>query len=126
MNPHSSPWYQRPRPQIRDQQLRWRWQAIDQHLTGFPTVIEYQGILNVNNQFYICKNTSKMRLKSQLDWVHYTPKTLAQAVDNNKVDHYYEFMMQDHRSDPNVWNDTNFEMELKTFYAARVGRCSPI
>jgi hypothetical protein len=126
MNPHASPWYRRPVPVIRDQQLRWRWQAINQHLARVPDVIEYRGMLMINDQFYICKNSSKMRLKSHLDWVHYTPRTLAQAIDQQQVPVYYEFMMQDHRSDPNVWNDRDFEMQLKSFYAARAGRCSPI
>lgn len=126
MNPHTSPWYRKPRITITDQQLRWRWQSIQPHLVTTPNVVEYNGILAINKNFYIAKHSAKMRLRSQLDWVYYTPRTLAQAIDNNTVDQYYEFMMQDSRSDPNLWNDRDFEMQLKTFYAARAGRCEPL
>ncbi len=123
MNPHQSPW-NRPQPQrIQDQQLYWRWAAIKKHITQPQSVSEYQGILTINKKIYIAKNSAKFRLKSNLDWAYYTPKTLAAALDNNTVDQYYEFMLQDHRSDSNDWKDHDLEMELKAFYAARAGRC---
>jgi hypothetical protein len=126
MNPHASPWYRKPKPFIHDQPLRWRWQAIDRYLTGVPDVTEYRGMLEINQKFYICKNSSKMRLKSHLDWCWYTPQTLAQAIDAGTVSEYYEIMLNDVRSDPNLWNDRDIEMELKSFYAARAGRCSEL
>jgi len=92
-------------------------------------VTEYNGTLTIgvgNVTFYIAKNSSKMRLRSHLDWCWYTPKTLAQAIDSNTVESYYEIMLNDIRSDPNEWKDRDIEMELKTFYAERVGRASLI
>lgn len=124
MNPLSSPWNKPRTKMITDQQLRWRWAAIKKHLTSSPAYYEINGILTVDGVCYIAKNSSKMRLKSHLDWVWYTPKTLAQAIDSGSLESYYEIMLNDVRSDPNVWKDHDFEMELKSYYAARVGRAS--
>lgn len=124
MNPHNSPW-NKPRLQIvQDKQLYWRWAPIKRHLTQPVVISEYQGILRIGKDIYIAKKSSKFRIKSNLDWAWYTPKTLAQAIDNNTVEQYYEIMLNDVRSDPNEWKDHDFEMELKAFYAARAGRCS--
>ena len=126
-NPLSSPWLKKYKyPKIQDRQLWYRWVAIEKHLTSTPTIQEQQGILKINNNIYIAKNSPKMRLKSHLDWVWYTPKTLAQAIDNNIVNEYYEIMLKDLRSDPNLWKDIDLELELKSYYAARVGRASLI
>jgi len=124
MNPLNSPWNKPKFQTINDKQLYFRWAAIKKHLTTQPVYNEYNGILSVDGVFYIAKNSPKMRLKSHLDWVWYTPKTLAQAIDSNCVESYYEIMLNDVRSDPNQWKDQDFEMELKSFYAARVGRAS--
>lgn len=126
MNPHNSPWNKPKLQMINDKQLYWRWAPIKSHLVGSVKVVEHNGILAINKEIYIAKNSSKFRIKSHLDWAWYTPKTLAQAIDNNTVDQYYEIMLHDVRSDPNEWKDHDFEMELKAFYAARVGRCSII
>jgi hypothetical protein len=126
VNPLTSPWFRVKKPFIQDRQLWYRWQAIERHLVSIPTVIEGYGMLDINNHYYIVKNSSKMRLKSHLDWVWYTPKTLADAIDNNTVEAYYEIMLEDVRSDPNVWKDRNFELEMKSYYAARMGRASLI
>lgn len=124
MNPHNSPW-NKPKPQIvQDKKLYWRWAPIKAHLNKVVPINEYQGILRIDKDIYIAKNSSKFRIRSHLDWTWYTPKTLAQAIDNNTVDQYYEIMLADVRSDPNDWKDQDFEQELKSFYAARVGRCS--
>jgi len=126
MNPLNSPWNKPKFQIINDKQLYFRWAAIKKYLTTQPTYGEYNGVLGVNGIFYIAKNSPKMRLKSHLDWVWYTPKTLAHAIDSNCVESYYEIMMNDIRSDPNQWKDQDFEMQLKSFYAARVGRASLI
>jgi len=126
MNPHNSPWNKPSFVYINDQSLRWRWLAIKKHLTSNPSIIEHNGILTINGEFYIAKNSPKMRLKSHLDWCWYTPKTLATAIDTNTVDSYYEIMLSDVRSDPNLWKDKDIEMELKTYYAERNGRASLI
>ena len=129
VNPHNSPWLKPTYQKINDRQLFYRWMAIKKHLTTNPSISEYNGILTVmlpNTQLYIAKNTSKIRLKSHLDWSWYTPKTLAQAIDNNTVESYYEIMLTDVRSDPNLWKDMDIEMELKSFYAARANRASLI
>lgn len=126
INPHNSLWNKPKTPFIGDIKLWSRWAAISKHLTTTPTIIERTGYLEINRMCYISKNSSKMRLKSHLDWCHYTPKTLAQAIDSNDIESYYEIMLNDVRTDPNVWKDVDFEMELKSHYAARVGRANCI
>jgi len=124
MNPHNSPW-NKPSPQlVQDKQLYWRWSPIKIHLSRSVPIQEYRGILRIDKDIFIAKHSSKFRIRSHLDWAWYTPKTLAQAINNNTVDQYYEIMLADVRSDPNEWKDLDFEQELKSFYAARVGRCS--
>lgn len=126
INPHNSPW-NKPKPVfIKDKTFYYRWKAIEKHLTSKPSVAEYKDYLVINGSYYIAKHSPKMRIKSHLDWCWYTPKTLAQAIDSNTVETYYEVMLSDVRSDPNEWKDLDFEMELKSFYANRVGRCSLI
>lgn len=124
IDPRSSPWFRYPR--IRDPQLWYRWRAIESHLTSRVQLQEYTGILKINQNIFIAKNSSKMRLQSHLDWAWYTPKTLADAIDGQSVEAYYEIMLKDVRSDPNVWRDIDFEMELKSYYAHRAGRASLI
>ena len=126
MNPKNSPWYKPTQTRIQDKSLYFRWAAINKHLTTTPVILEHTGILTINDCCYIAKNTAKMRLKSHLDWCWYTPKTLAQAIDSNTIEVYYEIMLTDVRSDPNVWKDRDFELELKSFYAQRSGRASLI
>jgi hypothetical protein len=126
MNPKNSPWNKPKNQLIQDFQLWARWKPIKKHLTTTARYQEWQGILEINEQFYIAKKTSKMRLKSHLDWCWYTPKTLAQAIDTGTVEEYYEFMLHDGRTDPNIWKDRDVELELKTYYAERAGRASTI
>ena len=128
MNPHNSPWA-KPKykyPKIESISLYFRFAAIDKHLTVIPKISEENGVLAIRLNdvtFYIAKHSTKFRLLSHLDWAWYTPNTLADAINNNTVEQYYEIMLKDVNSDPNVWKDRNFEMELKAFYAARVNRC---
>jgi len=129
-NPLTSPWLKALHGTsiIHDKQLYRRWYAIKLNLykVPLPTIIEYNGLLKINSNIYIAKHKSKMRLKSHIDWCWYTPKTLADAIDNNIVEEYYEIMLKDMRSDPNLWKDKDLEMEIKTYYAVRVGRASLI
>jgi hypothetical protein len=128
VNPHNSPWLKPASTfvKIDDNRYRWKFMAIKKHITTTITAAEYHSHLAINKDIYIAKNSNKFRLKSHLDWAYYTPKTLANAIDNNTVESYYEIMLNDVNSDPNVWKDNDFEMELKTFYAQRVGRASSI
>jgi hypothetical protein len=126
MNPHASPW-NRPRPvYIRDVRYRSRWNRIQIHVTVPVTVNEWHSWLAINQEIYIAKNTAKFRLRSHLDWAYYTPASLAQAINSGTVQEYYEIMLTHVQSDPNEWQDHDFEMQLKSFYAARIGRCSQI
>jgi hypothetical protein len=114
---------------IYDKTLAQKWLRIKRRLSTQYTAYEANGMLSIptNQQMiYIAKNSEKMRLKSHLDWVHYEPKSLAYAIDNNIVDSYYELMLSHSLSDPNQWKDFDYEMELKSFYASRVGRASLI
>ena len=77
-------------------------------------------------KIYLAKSAPKFRYKSHIDWAYFTPSGLADAINNNEVDKYYELMLKHPQSDPNIWQNTDFEMELKSYYAARVGRASMI
>jgi hypothetical protein len=129
MNPHSSPWNKQRPKWISDQKLWFRWNAIEKHLTSKPDIDDQNDMLTIrsnNKVFFLAKNSQKMRLKSHLDWCYYTPLTLAQAIDNDQVEAYYEFMLSHPQSDPNDWKDSQYELDLKSFYAARAKRASLI
>jgi hypothetical protein len=132
MNPHNSPWLNKnTKPNnsiwsIKDAKLRAIYSTIKFHATTDLVVSEHHNILTINKKIYLAKNSIKFRLLSHLDWAWYTPKTLAQAIDSDTVDSYYEIMLAHVNSDPNVWKDTDFEMDLKSFYAARIGRANLI
>ena len=127
MNPHNSPWLKPAKPAyIDDVWLYSKWQQILKHLANSHTYAQVQHGLLIDKQFIIAKRSSKFRLCSQLDWAHYRAKDLAQAMNQSTVDQYYEQQLTSLRSDPNIWNDLQKEMELKTFYAARAGRASKI
>ena len=123
-NPYNSPWLKPIRIYIKDFKLRAKYDAIKKHATSTINVVEHYGILTLNKDIYLAKNSTKFRLRSHLDWAWYTPQTLAQAIDFGTVDQYYEIMLNHVNSDPNVWKNTDFEMELKTYYAARIGRAN--
>jgi hypothetical protein len=135
VNPYNSPWLKTttkstgPRVYpviIFDPMLKKRYSEILNFATNKMEVAEYNGILRINKQIYLAKKSYKFRIISHLDWAWYTPKTLADAIDNDSVEAYYETMLKDVSSDPNVWKDSDFEIELKTFYAIRNGRASDI
>jgi len=126
-NPYNSPWIkQNTFVKIRDDKFRWKFMAIKKHCTTNVTANEFHSVLAINKDIYIAKNSNKFRLRSHLDWAWYTPKTLAQAIDTGTVDSYYEIMLHNINSDPNVWKDHDFEMTLKSYYAARADRASLI
>ena len=123
-NPYTSPWLKPIRIYIKDHKYRAIYNAIKFHATTKFSVVEFHSVLTINKHIYLAKNSNKFRLRSHLDWAWYTPKTLAYAIDTDTVESYYEVMLTHCNSDPNIWKDTDFEMELKSFYAARVGRAS--
>ena len=123
VNPHNSPWLKPVYPYIRDTKLRSKFNDIKKYATSTLSVVEYN-VLTINKDIYLAKNSTKFRIRSHLDWAWYTPQTLAQAIDAGTVDQYYEIMLNHVNSDPNVWKNTDFEMELKTYYAARIGRAN--
>jgi hypothetical protein len=125
INPYNSPYYKLPKPVfIQDRALYFRWIAIHKHLASTVDITEYPGYIAICKDIYIAKHSPKFRLRSHLDWAWYTPRTIAQAIDLNAIDQYYEIMLADARSDPNLWKDNHEEMILKSFYAARAGRCN--
>jgi hypothetical protein len=127
MNPYNSPWLTKPKkPFIKDFTLRYKFSQIYQHLQNNIIAVQYNGILVLDKNIYIAKNSVKFRIKSHLDWAWYTPQTLAQAINNDDIESYYEIMLENINSDPNVWKDNDFEMTLKTYYAARINRASII
>jgi len=107
--------------------LYYKWLPIQKHLNvdTHQLDISRQNMLIVNKQFLLAANKSKMRLCSYLDWVHYTPKKLATAINTNQVEDYYWNQMGDVKSDPNVWKRSVEETTLKTYYANRAGRVYP-
>ena len=125
-NPYNSPWLKPKFVKFNDDKFRWRYLAIKKHLTTDVKVAEFHSTLVLNQNIYLAKNSMKFRLKSHLDWAWYTPKTLAQAIDSDTVDSYYEIMLNHVNSDPNVWKDIDLEMTMKSFYAARAGRANII
>jgi hypothetical protein len=126
MNPHNSPWNKPKFQMIEDFKLYSRWKPIAKHLTKPVRYSEGRGFLEVNGVFYIAKNSVKMRLVSHLDWCHYDAQDLANAIDSDTVEQYYEQQLNDPNSDPNQWRDKDKEMLLKTHYAAKRARASKI
>ena len=128
-NPYNSPWLIPAKIYIKDNILRHKYNQIKFHTTTDFQIAEFNGTLTLTKnttRLYIAKNSIKFRIKSHLDWAWYTPKTLAQAIDNDTLDSYYEIMLTNINSDPNIWKDSDFELQLKSFYAARAGRASLI
>lgn len=128
VNPYNNRWYKptKPQPRLNDLVLLRRWQAIEKHLKHNQTIYDQNGMLKIMPNIYVAKHSVKFRLQSYLDWAYYTPKTLADAINNNSVDVYYEVMLKHQYSDPNEWGDNDFEQYLKSYYAARQGRASLI
>lgn len=112
-------------PYISNPFLWSKWKQIRKSLdtnTHVTMRITKQNLLLINNEFLLAGKRSKMRLASYLDWVAYTPRHLAFAIDTGQVADYYWYQMKDPRSDPNIWKDKLLEANLKTYYANRAGR----
>tara|TARA_R110002153_G_C13172547_1_gene484232 strand:- start:185 stop:592 length:408 start_codon:yes stop_codon:yes gene_type:complete len=71
---------------------------------------------------YISKKKPIFKILSRLDWVHYDPIELANAINNDTIEDYYSQQLSDPRSYPNDWKRPVEEIVLKTHYANRVGR----
>lgn len=77
-------------------------------------------------RIYISKTANKFRIKSHIDWAYYTPQELADAINRDDVDVYYETQLKHQLSDPNIWKRLDEEQDIKSYYAARAGRASRI
>jgi len=75
----------------------------------------------LNNSVYVSSKKTMFRPKGQIDWAYYTPKGLATALAEGNELAYYEYMLKDERSPPNIWKRRDEEMEKKTLYAVRSG-----
>lgn len=119
-NPHNSPWL---RTRTIDPRLQ---EIVDLTKTQIKTNQQHALLtIKVNDLVvYIARNSAKFRLKSYLDWAHYTPSALAQAIDTRTLLVYYEQQLNSPHSDPNKWKRTSEEQELKSYYAWRAGRAS--
>ena len=84
------------------------------------TYMHNQG-LAIEDQIMIAKNKYLFRTLAKIDWAWYTPKGLGEAIKEGTVLAYYEKMLKDERSPPNVWKRREEEMEKKTKYAERAG-----
>jgi hypothetical protein len=128
INPANSIWNKPKFVRISDRDLLYKWLAIKKHLINTILIRPIAGETNlvIDEKFIIAKHSKKFRLISQIDWAVYDTKDLANAIDTNTIDSYYEQMLADPQSDPNIWNDKIKEHELKTHYAERAGRASKI
>lgn len=114
---------------IIDPVLAQQWLRISRRLTVTVTAEQYSGQIRITDHglvFYLAKHKDLFRLKSHLDWVSYTAKDLAQAINTKTVDQYYEHQHQSPLSPNNQWQDVVKELSLKSLYAHRVGRASLI
>jgi hypothetical protein len=109
-------------PYIRNKSFYFKWKAIEKYLEFRHDLKESQQGLIIDEEFMIAANKTKMRPLGQLDWSWYTAKTLAMAMNEDRVLHYYETMLKDKRSDSNKWKRREEEMYKKTFYAVRAGK----
>lgn len=131
VNPYASPYYGVPtykQKQHNVQMVKKYYVLLDivKHFTkwyDFKDLDNTHGYIRVNNEFFITsKKKTKFRMISRLDWVYYTPKDLARAIETNTVEQYYSQQLADPNSDPNVWRNAVEEYILKDYYAQRVNR----
>tara|TARA_R110000744_G_scaffold244960_1_gene361720 strand:+ start:1622 stop:1897 length:276 start_codon:yes stop_codon:yes gene_type:complete len=66
-----------------------RYREILKHSTVKHTLKLGNGVLIIDDKFVIPKNKPKMRMIGSRHWVHYTPKTLAVAMNTDTVAQYY-------------------------------------
>lgn len=131
VNPYASPQYERITSIAKKQRIidfvrkHYVLLNICKHFTqwyDFKDLSDRYSMIRVNESFFISNKKPKMRMISRLDWVYYTPKDLARAIETDTVEQYYAQQLNDPNSDPNIWKDAIKEFELKTYYANRVGR----
>jgi len=114
---------------IGDPVLRDKWRNIKKYLTIQLHAHAFKGILVLEHdagKIYIAKHSQKFRIKSFIDWCYYDVQDLAQAINISKIDDYYAQMLDDPKSDPNIWACKDLELKIKTYYAVRIGRASNI
>ena len=104
------------------------WGHITPHLS-VPTLSgESNGFIRIQRDdrqspaIYISKKKPIFKILSRLDWVHYDPIELANAINNDTIEDYYSQQLSDPCSYPNDWKRPVEEIVLKTHYANRVGR----
>tara|TARA_R110002050_G_scaffold137518_2_gene261124 strand:- start:274 stop:657 length:384 start_codon:yes stop_codon:yes gene_type:complete len=126
INPYNSPHYKPRTKFIQDKPLYFRWADINKYLppNTYVPLVEQHGMLKIilEDGFLIAKKSPKFRPIGIIDWAHYTPKNLAFAILTGNLQSYYNFMLSDSRSDPNIWRDAIEEYTLKTFYKQRAGK----
>lgn len=113
------------RIQSKNQKLSLRWGQLRPHLTVKIEQRIQDGFLRIQRKqivIYLTQNSTKFRIKSRLDWVHYDPQDLAKHINNDTIEHYYYTQRGDKDSYPNDWKRLQEEQDLKTYYANRVGR----
>ena len=115
--------------QTKNLKLSNRWGKIRPHITVNIKQWTNNGYLiieRLKTRIFLTQNTTKFRIKSRLDWVHYDPIDLAKHINNNTIDYYYYTQRGDQQSYPNDWKRIQEEYDLKTYYANRVGRPTDI
>lgn len=113
------------RIQAKNLKLSNRWGQLRPHITVNIKQWTNNGYLiieRLKTRIFLTQNTTKFRIKSRLDWVHYDPIDLANAINNNDIEYYYYMQLGDPNSYPNDWKRIQEEHDLKTYYANRVGR----
>jgi len=99
------------------------WKKIEKYLDNKDRKLkEFHSGLIIDDKFIIAGNRTLLRPVGILDWSWYTPKTLGIAMNEDRVERYYEDMLKDPRSPSNKWKNRKQEMEKKTFYAVRAGK----
>jgi len=99
------------------------WKKIEKFLDNKDRKLkEFRSGLIIDDKYIIACNRTLLRPVGILDWSWYTPKTLATAMNEGRVDQYYENMLKDPRSPANKWKDKRKEILKKTFYAVRSGK----
>ncbi len=99
------------------------WLRIKRHLTVNVKETFSYGQLRIETTakkvMYITQDSNKFRFKGVLDYARYEPKQLAEAINQGKVEDYYNLMLSHKKSDTNVWKDKSFEQLLKNYYHER-------
>lgn len=117
------------RIQTKNIKLSNRWGQLRPHITVKIDQRIQSGFLRIERNkivIYLTQNSTKFRIKSRLDWVHYDPQDLATHINNDTIEYYYYTQRGDQQSYPNDWKRLQEEYNLKTYYANRVGRQTDI